>query len=191
MLVQHSAFEPLSVIGLARVIQIAGILAGIAYFQQGLSTIGWSPSTWRKGLKTGVLWASVIGFVVCVAMGIIFLAGINPVRLVRSPLPSEPGRKLLFFLVGGLIAPLAEEICFRGVLYSYFRRWGIILAILASTTIFVVLHSVQGIPVIQIVGGVLFAISYELSGSLMVPIVIHATGNLAIFTLSLPYFSFY
>ena len=189
LLMQHSALGPLSVTGLVRVTQIAGILAGVAYLQQGLATIGWSSATWRKGLKTGMLWAAVFGFVVLVAMGIIFLAGINPVRLVRSPLPSEPGQKLLFFLVGGLIAPLAEEICFRGVLYSYFRRWGIILAILASTTIFVILHSVQGFPVIQLVGGVLFAISYELSGNLMVPIVIHATGNLAIFTLSLPYFS--
>ena len=189
ILVQHSSLGPLPVIGLTRVIQIAGILAGVIYFQQGLTAIGWSSSTWRKGIKTGVWWSAVFGFVVSAAMGFILLAGINPLGLVRSPLPSEQGQMLLFFLVGGMIAPLAEEICFRGVLYNYFRRWGIILAILASTTIFVILHSVQGFPIIQLVGGVLFAISYELSGNLMVPIVIHATGNLAIFTLSLPIFS--
>jgi membrane protease YdiL (CAAX protease family) len=45
---------------------------------------------------------------------------------------------------------------------------------------------VHGFPLTQLVGGILFALSYEYSGNLMVPITIHATGNLAIFTLSLP-----
>jgi hypothetical protein len=37
----------------------------------------------------------------------------------------------------------------------------------------------------QIVGGVLFAIAYEIEGNLMTPITIHSLGNLAIFTISL------
>jgi hypothetical protein len=37
----------------------------------------------------------------------------------------------------------------------------------------------------QIIGGVLFAVAYELEGSLFVPITIHALGNLAIFGSSL------
>jgi len=87
--------------------------------------------------------------------------------------------------VGGFIAPVAEELCFRGILYTYFRRWGIILALVASTIIFVVLHATHGLPVTQIVGGIVFAVAYEISHNLMVPITIHALGNLAIFSLSL------
>jgi len=42
-----------------------------------------------------------------------------------------------------------------------------------------------GIPLPQVVGGIVFAVAYEIEGSLMVPITIHVLGNLAIFTLSL------
>jgi len=42
-----------------------------------------------------------------------------------------------------------------------------------------------GIPLPQVVVGIVFAVAYEIEGSLMVPITIHILGNLAIFTLSL------
>jgi membrane protease YdiL (CAAX protease family) len=87
--------------------------------------------------------------------------------------------------VGGLIAPVAEELCFRGIVYSFFRRWGILIALVASTALFVALHTFQGLPVVQIVGGIVFAIAYETTGNLMVPITIHCLGNITIFTLSL------
>jgi hypothetical protein len=35
------------------------------------------------------------------------------------------------------------------------------------------------------VGGIIFAVAYEMEASLMVPITIHILGNMAIFTLSL------
>jgi hypothetical protein len=185
VLVQTTGFEPLYAIGLVRLIQIGGLLAGVIYLQHGLAAIGWSPSTWRKGVVTGVWWAIAFGLGVLAVMGILYTLGTNPLRMVRTALPSDPLRLLFFFIIGGLIAPLAEEICFRGILYNYFRRWGIVAALLASTLIFVVLHSVHGFPLTQLVGGILFALSYEFSGNLMVPITLHAAGNLAIFTLSL------
>jgi len=42
-----------------------------------------------------------------------------------------------------------------------------------------------GIPLPQVVVGIVFAVAYEIEGSLMVPITIHVLGNLAIFTLSM------
>jgi membrane protease YdiL (CAAX protease family) len=186
LVVQHFGMVPLYAIGLVRLIQIGGILSGVVYLQNSLSAIGWSPSTWRQGIVWGALWSMAFGAVVAVAMGLLYLSGTNPLAIVRSPLPSQPVQRLLFFIIGGLVAPLAEEICFRGVLYNYFRRWGVVAALIASTVLFVILHSVHGFPLTQLVGGILFALSYEYSGNLMVPITIHATGNLAIFTLSLP-----
>jgi hypothetical protein len=35
------------------------------------------------------------------------------------------------------------------------------------------------------VGGIIFALAYEIERSLMVPVTIHVLGNMAIFTLSL------
>ncbi len=186
LIVRHVGIAPLYAIGLVRLIQIGGIVAGVVHLQNSLSAIGWSPSTWLKGIARGTLWSIAFGAVVAVGMGLLYLAGTNPLAIVHSPLPAEPHQRLMFFIIGGLVAPLAEEICFRGVLYNYFRRWGVITALIASTLLFVVLHSVHGFPLTQLVGGILFALSYEYSGNLMVPITIHASGNLAIFTLSLP-----
>jgi membrane protease YdiL (CAAX protease family) len=163
LVVQHFGMEPLYAIGLVRLIQIGGILAGVVYLQNSLSAIGWSPSTWRKGVVWGVLWSMAFGAVVAVVMGLLYLSGTNPLAIVRSPLPSEPIQRLLFFIIGGLVAPLAEEICFRRVLYNYFRRWGVVAALIASTVLFVILHSVHGFPLTQLVGGILFALSYEYS----------------------------
>ena len=51
---------------------------------------------------------------------------------------------------------------------------------------FVLAHPIfSGIPLPQTVGGIVFAVAYEIDGSLMVPITIHILGNLTIFTLSL------
>ena len=72
------------------------------------------------------------------------------------------------------------------MLYGFFRRWGVVVAIVVSTGVFVLAHPIsQGFPIPQAVGGIVFALAYEIEGSLMTPIVIHVLGNLALFTLSL------
>jgi hypothetical protein len=84
------------------------------------------------------------------------------------------------------VAPIAEEVFFRGILYGFLRRWGVLLALILTTAIFVLAHPVfPGIPVTQMVGGIIFALAYEIEGNLMAPITIHVLGNMAIFTLSL------
>ncbi len=180
----QTALAPLAVLGMVRLLQIVGILWIVVALEGGLTIIGWAPLSWGSGFKKGAIWSLGFAGAAILGMATIYLAGHNPLRLLRTPLPSGATHLTLFFIVGGFIAPLAEEICFRGLLYTFFRRWGILLALVASTTIFVILHSVHGIPVTQIVGGLVFAIAYETSGNLMVPITIHVLGNLAIFTLS-------
>jgi membrane protease YdiL (CAAX protease family) len=115
----------------------------------------------------------------------LYLLGTNPLTLIHTPLPVPPVQKALFFIVGGCIAPIAEEVLFRGYLYTYCRRWGILAALALSTAVFVALHLPSGLPVTQLVGGMVFALAYEYSGSLIAPILIHSLGNLAIFSLSL------
>ena len=104
--------------------------------------------------------------------------------MVRTPLPHKVNTLILFFLVGGVLAPVAEEIFFRGLLYGFFRRWGAAVAVILSTALFAFAHPLQSLPFTQIVGGLLFALSYEVEGNLLVPITIHVLGNLAIFALS-------
>lgn len=182
---RFSNMPQLAVIGLIRMIQIAA-LVGMVVKQEGeLAAIGWAPAEWMPGWRKGAVWSMGFGAATAVAMAAIYFAGQNPLHMVKSPLPTHTWEIALFFVVGGLIAPVAEELCFRGIIYTFFRRWGILIALVASTAIFVVLHTIHGLPVAQIVGGLVFAIAYETSGNLMVPITIHCLGNLAIFTLSL------
>jgi membrane protease YdiL (CAAX protease family) len=109
----------------------------------------------------------------------------NPMVFLRNPLPVTGPDITLFFAVGGLIAPAAEEIVFRGLVYGYLRRWGVAAGLVGTTLLFAAAHMASGIPLTQIVGGLVFALAYEKEKNLMVPVVIHVLGNLAIFSLSL------
>jgi len=54
-----------------------------------------------------------------------------------------------------------------------------------STYLFVIAHQTgAGIPLPQLVGGIVFCISYEIEESLITPIIIHSLGNIALFTIS-------
>lgn len=172
--------------GLTRCVGI-GILLTITFKMQGrLDAIGLRPSAIGSGILRGIVWSMGFGAVVAVGLAVGRLAEIIPVGLFQSPMPQQPVDIFSYFLVGAGVAPIAEEIYFRGLVFGYLRRWGPIAAILGSTLLFVVVHpDLQNIPIPQIVGGLLFAISYEVEKNLMVPIIIHMSGNLALF--SLPY----
>jgi membrane protease YdiL (CAAX protease family) len=153
----------------------------------GLQTLGLGRRTLQDGFRKGLVWSA--GFAAGVGllfMGL-FMTGLDPFTLVRSPLPQGTNQRVLFFLVGGIVAPVAEEIVFRGLIFGYLRRWGVPAAVLISTALFAALH-LPAVPITQIVGGIVFAVAYHTGRSLMVPIVIHVLGNLAIFTLSMPWF---
>lgn len=173
-------------IALVRLVEIAAVLIIVVRLNDGPKAIGLSKRTAATGIKRGIIWSLCFGTVVGVAFIIIALTGTNPFGLFKTRMPAATGDLIFFLIAGGLIAPVAEEIFFRGILYGYFRKNGAFFAAIISTLIFVSLHSLSGnVPVVQIVGGLVFALSYEIEKSLFTPIIIHASGNIAIFTLSL------
>lgn len=173
-------------LGLVRLLQTGALVWFVLLIQRGLDAIGLESHTMYHGLKKGLLWSVGFGIVALVALGSLYIAGINVWPILHTRLPAGPKNMLLLFLVGGIVAPVAEEVFFRGILYSFFRRWGVLVALILSTGIFLLAHPLKGaFPVTQFVGGVVFAVAYEVEGSLMAPIVIHMLGNLSIFTISL------
>lgn len=185
LVIRQLAGSPLLWLGGLRLFQIGALAWIVVRLEKGLDVIGWQLSGWRQGLWAGAIWSAGFGLIAGCAMLVLHWVGRNPLAIVQSPLPAAGGELAAYLLVGGCIAPVAEELCFRGILYTYFRRWGIVPALLGSTVIFVVLHSTRALPITQIIGGVVFALSYENSRNLMVPMTIHSLGNLAIFSLSL------
>jgi len=177
---------PMPILGAARVVEICLFLLIVSIWGSGVSSIGLDPEKLAPGLHKGLVWSAAFGLLALLAFGVLYAAGLDPLDLIRTHVPSDAAEALLFFLVGGLVAPVAEEIFFRGIVYGFLRRWGMLSALLGSTLLFVLAHAIRsGIPLTQIVGGIVFAVAYEITDNLMVPITIHVSGNTAIFALSL------
>jgi membrane protease YdiL (CAAX protease family) len=174
----------LSALGLARLVQALLIVWIAGATGAGTACVGLKRSGWLHGLWRGVLWSAAFGAVALCVLGLLSLTGMKVLSMIRSPLPHEVHTMVLFFLVGGVVAPVAEELFFRGLLYGFFRRWGAAIAVILSTALFALAHPMRGLPLTQIVGGLLFASAYEVERNLLVPITIHVLGNLAIFALS-------
>ena len=177
---------PMFVLGVGRVAQVLILLVIVSTWGTGSSSIGLARGQILIGLERGLIWSGVFGICACLGFAVLYATDINPLKLIKTHLPPSTQGIVLFFVVGGLVAPIAEEVFFRGIVYGFLRRWGVLLALIGTTVIFVLAHAVTSrIPLTQIVGGIVFAVAYEVEGNLMVPITIHVLGNMAIFALSL------
>jgi hypothetical protein len=171
------------VLGGIRLMESILLLGMFKWREGGLSALGLGQDQIISGLKRGILWALGFGVLVLAIGIILFLIHIPPLKLLNIQIPQAMGDRIVFFIVAGVISPAAEEIVFRGILYGFLRRWGTAPALFISASLFALLHSGAGLT--QAVGGLLFGISYELEGKLLVPITVHALGNLAMFSLPL------
>jgi membrane protease YdiL (CAAX protease family) len=183
--ISRGTFNPLLRLGVARLLELGLIVLTVHSVEGSVSPIGLDRFRWIAGLKRGLFWSAGFGALSGIVFAIVFIAGTNPLSLIGTRLPKSSADLLLFFLVGGIVAPVAEEVFFRGILYGFLRRWGIAVALVLSTCAFAFTHGLgHGFPVTQAVGGTLFAAAYEREKNLLVPITIHCLGNLAIFALS-------
>lgn len=180
------AYSSILLLGAARLFEAVLIVLIVLIRERGLSSIGLAPSGMFFGLKRGLVWSAGFGIIVLLVFAALFAAGINPIALIHTRLPAGQSEVIFFFLIGGVILPVAEEIFFRGIIYRFFRRWGVFAAVALSTLAFILAHPAgSGFPLPQITGGILFAVAYEKEGNLIVPITIHTLGNIAIFSLAL------
>lgn len=91
-------------------------------------------------------------------------------------------------VVGTMCAvAVAEEVFFRGIVFRLLRgRWGVIVALIASSAIFGLLHlinpgaSVNGALAVAIEAGLMLGAAYLLTGSLWLAIGLHFGWNVAI-----------
>ncbi|CAN2041798.1 CPBP family intramembrane metalloprotease [Candidatus Magnetomoraceae bacterium gMMP-15] len=180
----YTHFSSIFIIGFIRFTQ--GLLIILIFvLSDSLASIGLAKHQIIPGFKMGLIWSIAFGLIAAFVFGISFLIGINPLFMLRTSLPDMKLELIMFFLIGGIIGPVTEEIVFRGIIYGFLRRWGFVTALLLSILIFIVFHPIKGIPLTQIVGGFIFAVAYETTGYLLSPIIIHVLGNTVIFSISL------
>jgi membrane protease YdiL (CAAX protease family) len=90
----------------------------------------------------------------------------------------EPAKRIPIILLAVVIAPLAEEFFFRGFLYGVLKRYaGALPALLFTGIAFALIHlHVPSLLPLFLLACVL-TLAYELSGSLLVPMAMHALFN--------------
>lgn len=86
---------------------------------------------------------------------------------------------IAILLVACVVAPLNEELLFRGVIFRFCRqRFGRGIALVVSGMLFGALHgNLAGFVPLALLG-VALAIAYEQSGDIRVPIITHGLFNL-------------
>ncbi len=181
LILNHIARSLLFIIFL-RFFEIILIISIFKFSNTTLSHIGLSTNNLFSGFKKGIIWSIYFGTIILILFFIISVFLKNPAHLIKIKLPYNTNEIVLFFIAGGIICPIAEEMFFRGVIFGYIRQFGFASAIVISTFLFTIIHEAPGF--IQITGGIIFAISYEKEKSLLTPITIHILANLSIFCLS-------
>ncbi len=175
---------PAAILG-ARLLESALIALVVLLWQRSPAAIGLGKGDIVRGIRAGLAWSLVFGGAAAAAGTLLLAGGVDPLSYLEMPRSAFSGSLALYFLTGAVVAPFAEELFFRGVLYGFFRRWGAATGLVLTTVVFVGLHLPgASLPITQAVGGIVFCLAYEKEKSLLAPYVIHALGNAAIFGLS-------
>jgi membrane protease YdiL (CAAX protease family) len=91
---------------------------------------------------------------------------------------SSIGFKFLVVIAAVVIAPLAEETLFRGFVYGVLKRYtDAPFAALSSSLMFAIIHMHVGSLLPLCMLAVLFCLAYEITGCLLVPMLLHAIFN--------------
>lgn len=89
----------------------------------------------------------------------------------------------ILFIFGGIVSPIAEELCFRYLLYGRMKRiYGFVSALIMSSLFFGIYHGhlIQGIY--AFIMGASMVLVYEWAESLLAPIAFHMFANIGIIT---------
>ena len=115
-----------------------------------------------------------------------WVGGLRELPSVLAPGPDPGGTFFLAaVLAGAVLAPLAEEMVFRGVLYGWLRRrWPVAPAVLAVAAAHALLHGdeTRFLPLFAVF--CIFTLLYEKAGSLWAPVLAHGVHNLATLLIS-------
>lgn len=141
-------------------------------------------------IPIGVLLPLFLGLMVAVnscanLLRSLLMRGVELPAAQSSGLPEDGAARVIYFITACLVAPVLEELFFRGALQGSLRPYDTVLSITLSSLVFTLAHTnVWELPVIFVLG---FIIGYvaEISGSLLPGMVLHAANNFAMFLILL------
>jgi uncharacterized protein len=169
------------------VIQDAALLASALYLAAQVrpptpEQFGIRPVPFLRGLK----WAA-IAFAIYFPLAIAYTQAVKPdeqTTLRDLGAGSSVGLTILIGVLVVGLAPIAEEVFFRGFFYGALRtRFSFMAAALIDGAVFGVVHAGTGPQAIPplIILGFAFCVAYEATGSILPGIVLHALNNMVAF----------
>jgi uncharacterized protein len=154
-------------LGVVRACRKAGTTARVMVGETPRSIRDWS----LVALAVPLLSIAVATMPIIVSL-IAWIAPAMLERRIESPIDITGVHGMIGAII---IAPVVEELVFRGVLlHAFAARWGVRTGVIASAVVFGVLHfDVLG----AIASGVVMSLLYMRTRSLLVPMVCHALHN--------------
>jgi uncharacterized protein len=150
---------------------VALALATAPLGRQALPALGFRPAGYWP-----VLLGSVAALVVSVT---VTQFGIDPQGVREAiKIAREPAQFAASFAIMAILAPLVEEVVFRGLLYGWIAgRWGTIAAWLVSSILFAAAHVEPAHAILVLPLGLLFGWLRRRTDSLWPSLVAHAVNN--------------
>lgn len=146
----------------------------------GLQNVHWRSLAMTLGVFTIIILISVnVVSAVSVTWLQNFWPDMDPQETVKAFQKSDGiGFRLLVIFLAVVIAPLAEETLFRGFVYGVLKRYtDAPFAALSSSLMFAIIHMHVGSLLPLWVLAVLFCLAYEITGCLLVTMLLHAIFN--------------
>ncbi|MDK2820736.1 MAG: protease family protein [Clostridia bacterium] len=181
-------------VSIAQAVAVFGLLHYFLRIKRGLGfeVLGFSFNDLERVVNWGVGGGLFLFTSVILIGGIIqsFLPDPAPQPFTDLIVKAKHPKDLIIpFLIGVVIAPLTEEVYFRGFLFPALKkRFGLLVGITGSSIFFSLLHFdlLRFIPLA--IGGIGLAYLYNKTGNILTSIIAHATWN-SIMLLLLVHFS--
>ena len=179
--------SPLFITAIQRIAVIIVLLGFIFKWGYCFDHLGLSTTKFKQGIIHGLFWCIGFGMLVGLFGGILWIFGVNPRSLIGHTKAWTPIGLVAYILVGCLLGPIVEDLVFTGLIYNGLRaKLNIAFSVLLVSIFFALAHGFISMSlIIQFIGGVLFTLSFEFSGSLLTPMIIHWCGNIAILTIQI------
>lgn len=150
--------------------------AGLTWMDLGV--YGFRDASWKmKAVGIGLLCVPLAGITNLIVQ--LFLGEIeNPQLETLAPAGFAWSSFIAAMLMTAVIAPILEELIFRGFLYRYLReRMPVQAAMWVSALIFASLHMIPELIPALVMVGYLLAYAYERSQTVIAPIIAHGVFN--------------
>ena len=156
----------------------------------GLASLTSKPRLWHFGLRRARFWPTVgwaaLGFGTFWLLEIVYVVAVHPTG--KQHVTEDLGAKGSQLAIAAaafaviVVAPVCEEIFFRGFFYRALRtRMGVAAAAIIDGLVFGAIHyggsdTVEILPILALLG-VIFCLVYEVTGTIFSTIALHSLNN--------------